>query len=263
MREKIIEARNIVNRFGAQTVHNGLNLELHEREILGLVGGSGSGKSVLLRTILGLINPTSGDVLIRGDNIADMNRAERMHLNENWGVLFQNGALFSSLNVADNIGLPIREHFPQLDQASIDKLALMKLQMVGLQPETGLKPPSALSGGMARRAGLARALALDPSILFLDEPTVGLDPIAANAFDELILSLRDMLGLSVLLITHDLDSLIKICDRIAMIVDKKIIAGTLDEMLASDHPTIKAYFHSPRMRTALATDKSQAKQKTE
>lgn len=253
----VIEVRDIVNKFGEQVVHDRLSLQLNEREILGLVGGSGSGKSVLLRTILGLIKPTSGDVLVKGENIADLDEDARMHLNENWGVLFQNGALFSSLTVADNIGLPLREHFPDLDQGTIDQLALLKLQMVGLAPEAAVKTPSALSGGMARRAGLARALALDPSILFLDEPTVGLDPIAANGFDELILSLRDMLGLSVLIITHDLDSLVKICDRIAMIVDKKVIAGTLDDMLASDNETIRAYFHSPRMRAALASDATQ------
>lgn len=243
----VIEVKNIVNRFGPQVVHNGVNMTLEPREILGLVGGSGSGKSVLMRTILGLRAPQEGEVIINGQNVHDLTPKEMLEVQKNWGVLFQSGALYSGLSVLDNIALPLRE-YSDLSAKAIEELALFRLEMVGLKAETAHKFPSELSGGMSRRAGLARALVLDPDILFLDEPTAGLDPIAAAAFDELIMSLRDVLGLSVLVITHDLDTLVTVCDRIAMLVDKKVQVGTLDDMLASDHPWIKEYFGGARMR---------------
>lgn len=244
MSEAVIEVKDLVTRFGDQVVHDHLSLTLYKNEILGLVGGSGSGKSVLLRSILGLIPVKEGTIRVK-ERDGDL---EGTH--KNWGVLFQNGALFSGLSVLDNITLPIRENF-DLPEDEMTELALKKLEMVGLKPEAALKKPSELSGGMVKRAALARALALDPDILFLDEPTAGLDPIAAASFDELIKTLRDIFGLSVLIITHDLDTLTTLCDRIAMLVDKKITAGTLEEMMQSDHPWIKEYFTGPRMRAVL------------
>lgn len=246
----LVEIENIVNRFGSQTVHDGVTLALNQNEILGLVGGSGSGKSVLLRTILGLKPPQGGHVKVSGQDIYSASPDEMFILQRQWGVLFQSGALFSGLNVLDNIALPLREH-TGLDQKTIEDIARLKLQMVGLGPEVADKKPSELSGGMSKRAGIARALALDPKILFLDEPTAGLDPIAAAAFDDLILSLRDALGLSVLIITHDLDTLTTVCDRIAVLVNKKVETGTLDDMLNSSDPWIQEYFGGKRMRAAL------------
>jgi len=241
MATPVVEVQGLVTKFGEQVVHDHLDLTLNEGEILGLVGGSGSGKSVLLRTILGLMPLREGEIRIKG---REGNEGDNY---KNWGVLFQNGALFSGLSVLDNITLPIRESF-KLPEKEMEQLALKKLEMVGLKPEVAYKKPSELSGGMVKRASLARALALDPDILFLDEPTAGLDPIAAASFDELIKTLRDIFGLSVLIITHDLDTLTTLCDRIAMLVDKKITVGTLDEMMKSDHPWIKEYFTGPRMR---------------
>jgi phospholipid/cholesterol/gamma-HCH transport system ATP-binding protein len=240
----VIEVDGLVTKFGNQVVHDHLSLTLYQNEILGLVGGSGSGKSVLLRSILGLIPVREGSIKIKGREGDDNNTYK------NWGVLFQNGALFSGLSVLDNITLPIRENF-ELPEQEMEQLALKKIEMVGLKPDVALKKPSELSGGMVKRAALARALALDPDILFLDEPTAGLDPIAAASFDELIKTLRDAFGLSVLIITHDLDTLATLCDRIAMLVDKKITAGTLDDMMQSVHPWIQEYFRGPRMRAVL------------
>ncbi|MDB5491621.1 MAG: transporter ATP-binding protein [Micavibrio sp.] len=243
----LVEVKNLINRFGTQTVHEDLCLTLDDKEILGLVGGSGSGKSVLLRSILGLNTPKSGEILIDGVNIQALSVKELLEVQKKWGVVFQNGALFSGLTVLDNVALPMRE-YTDLSPGMIEELALYKLQMVGLEPSAADKFPSSLSGGMARRVSLARALALDPKILFLDEPTAGLDPIAAAAFDNLILSLREALGLSVLVITHDLDTLVTICDRVAMLVDKHIVMGTIGDMMASEHPWIHEYFNGPRMR---------------
>lgn len=244
MEKTIIEVRGLVTRFGENVVHDHLDLTLYENEILGLVGGSGSGKSVLLRSIIGLMPVAQGTVEIKTGGSKSGN------ISENWGVLFQNGALFSSLTVLDNITLPIREYF-DLPEEEMEQLALKKLELVGLKPDAALKYPSELSGGMVKRAALARAMALDPKILFLDEPTAGLDPIAAASFDELIDNIRKIFGLSVLIITHDLDTLTGLCDRIAMLVDKKVTEGTLEEMLQSSHPWIKEYFTGPRMRAVL------------
>lgn len=244
MQKPVIEVEGLVTKFGDQVVHDDLSLTLYENEILGLVGGSGSGKSVLLRSIIGLMPVAQGTIKIRGRGGEENDRDKK------WGVLFQNGALFSGLSVLDNITLPIRENF-DLPEDEMEQLALKKLELVGLKPDVAFKKPSELSGGMVKRAALARALALDPNILFLDEPTAGLDPIAAASFDELIATLRDIFGLSVLIITHDLDTLTGLCDRIAMLVDKKITAGTLEQMMQSDHPWIKEYFTGPRMRAAM------------
>lgn len=244
MEKTVIEVKGLVTKFGDQVIHDHLDLTLYENEILGLVGGSGSGKSVLLRSIIGLMPVREGIVEIQGKG------GKNADFNKQWGVLFQNGALFSGLTVLDNITLPIRENF-DLPENEMEQLALKKMEMVGLKTEAALKKPSELSGGMVKRAALARALALDPRILFLDEPTAGLDPIAAASFDELIGTLREILGLSVLIITHDLDTLTGLCDRIAMLVDKKITTGTLQDMMQSDHPWIKEYFTGPRMRAAL------------
>ncbi|WP_395017380.1 ABC transporter ATP-binding protein [Dongia sp.] len=245
----VISLRGIVNRFGKQVVHNGVDLDVKRGEVLGIVGGSGSGKSVLLRTIIGLNRPAEGSIEVLGKSMLGMNERERREVEERWGVLFQNGALFSSLTVAENIEAPLKEH-TQLPPELRREIAELKIRLVGLAPEAGAKYPSELSGGMKKRAGLARALALDPEILFLDEPTAGLDPIGAAEFDELIQSLQRSLGLTVVMITHDLDSLAAICDRIAVLVDKKIKVGTLAELQQDDHPWIKSYFHGPRARAA-------------
>ncbi len=253
--DPVISIENLVNKFGPHSVHDGVNMTLEKDEILGLVGGSGSGKSVLLHSVLGLHTPTSGSIRIAGEPVEDLNESEWLALQRKWGVVFQKGALFSGLSTLDNIALPIREHTAISDE-NVNDLAMFKLCMVGLKPEDALKSPSELSGGMARRAALARALALDPEILFLDEPTTGLDPISAAAFDELILSLREAMDLSVFVITHDLDTLVTVCDRIAIIVDKKVVSGSLEDMMASENEWIQSYFHGPRMRAV--TDKKRA-----
>jgi phospholipid/cholesterol/gamma-HCH transport system ATP-binding protein len=245
----VIRLRGIVNRFGRQVVHDGVDLDVRRGEVMGIVGGSGTGKSVLLRTIIGLNRPAAGTIQVLGKPILDLSEAERRRIEERWGVLFQNGALFSSLTVLENIEAPIKEH-TDIPPGLRLEIAELKTRLVGLAPDAGGKYPSELSGGMRKRAGLARALALDPEILFLDEPTAGLDPIGAAEFDELIRSLRQSLGLTVVMVTHDLDSLAAICDRIAVLVDKKIKVGTLEELQRDEHPWIKAYFHGPRARAA-------------
>ena len=252
MSETIVEARNILTQFGDIIIHENLNFTVDRGEIIGLVGGSGTGKSVLLNTILGLKKPEGGDILIRGQNRSDMNTEDRNKLNNHLGVLFQGGALFSSLTVRENIMVPMREH-ADLPLSLMHELADMKINMVGLPATAGKLKPSDLSGGMRKRAGLARSLALDPAILFLDEPTAGLDPVGASAFDELILNLHDAMGLTVIMITHDLDSLFRICDRVAVLVDKKIgINDRLEKVLEYDHPWVKEYFGGPRSRAALS-----------
>ena len=247
----LIELKDVTNRFGPQVVHDGVGLTLNENETLGLVGGSGSGKSVLLRTMLGLNKPQEGQVLIDGKDFYALSAEERVDVQKKWGVLFQNGALFSGLSVLDNVALPLRE-YTRLSSKSIDDLASLKLQMVGLEADAVEKYPAALSGGMVTRAGVARALALDPELLFLDEPTGALDPQSAASIDELMQSLRQNLGLSILVITHDPNTIVNICDRIAMIVDKKVESGTLDELLKSRNPKIQDYFSGPRMKAALS-----------
>jgi phospholipid/cholesterol/gamma-HCH transport system ATP-binding protein len=247
--EPIIRVRGLVNRFGAETVHDGLDLDVRRGEVLGVVGGSGSGKSVLLRTIIGLNRPVEGKVEVFGRDVLGVSEAQRRGLEERWGVLFQDGALFSSLTVAQNIEVPIKEHF-DIPLTLMDEISAVKVGMVGLPGDAGEKYPAQLSGGMRKRAWLARALALDPEIVFLDEPTSGLDPIAAGAFDELIRDLKTSLGLTVFMVTHDLDSLFAICDRVAVLVDKKLHVGTLEQLLKDNHPWIHAYFHGPRGRAA-------------
>ncbi len=247
----LIELKSVTNRFGSQIVHDGISLELYEDETLGLVGGSGSGKSVLLRTMLGLNKPLQGEVLAAGTNLYDLSPEQRLDIQKKWGVLFQNGALFSGLSVLDNVALPLREH-SGLSPKAIDELALLKLRMAGLEAEAADKYPSALSGGMVTRAGVARAMALDPEILFLDEPTGALDPVAAASLDELMQSLHEILKLSILIITHDPNTLVTVCDRIAMIVDKKVESGTLDDMLKSTNPQVREYFSGPRVKAVLA-----------
>jgi len=247
----LVELKDVTNRFGAQVVHDGINFTLNENEVLGLVGGSGSGKTVLLRTILGLNRPKEGQVLFDGADLYALSPEERLGLQKRFGVLFQNGALFSGLTVLDNIALPLREH-TKLSAKAIEDLSFLKLQMVRLQADAVNKFPSALSGGMTTRAGVARAMALDPEILFLDEPTGALDPVSASSLDELMRDLHRILRLTLLIITHDPNTLVTVCDRIAMIVDKRVECGTLDELLGSTHPKIQEYFKGARMRAALA-----------
>jgi phospholipid/cholesterol/gamma-HCH transport system ATP-binding protein len=245
----VIRVRGLRTQFGSQVIHDGLDLDVYRGEVMGVVGGSGTGKSVLLRTIVGLTKPAGGRIEMFGVDTARLSSAEWSALRSRYGVLFQDGALFSSLTVAENIEVAMREYL-DLPQALMDELAALKVAMVGLAPDAGDKYPSELSGGMRKRAGLARALALDPEVLFLDEPTAGLDPIGAAAFDHLIRDLQQSLGLTVFMVTHDLDSLAAICDRIAVLVDKKIKAGTMADHLRDDHPWIHAYFHGPRARAA-------------
>lgn len=249
--EIVIRVRGLVNGFGDQIVHDGLDLDVRRGEILGVVGGSGTGKSVLMRSIVGLQTPRAGTIEVLGRDVATLSEAEEKDLRRRWGVLFQEGALFSALSVAENVEVPMRE-FLSLPQALMDQLAGFKLSLVGLPMGAGPKFPSELSGGMKKRAGLARSLALDPEILFLDEPTAGLDPISASAFDALIKTLKQTLGLTVFLITHDLDTLHAICDRVAVLADHKLLAtGTIPELLKFDHPWVKDYFSGPRGRSAI------------
>jgi len=248
-RRVVIRVRGLRTQFGAQVIHDGLDLDVYRGEVIGVVGGSGTGKSVLLRAIVGLSRPASGRIEMFGVDTAKLTAAEWGALRSRYGVLFQDGALFSSLTVAENIEVGMREYL-DLPQELMDELAALKVAMVGLPPDAGAKYPSELSGGMRKRAGLARALALDPEVLFLDEPTAGLDPIGAAAFDQLIRDLQQSLGLTVFMVTHDLDSLAAICDRIAVLVDKKIKTGTMADHLRDDHPWIHAYFHGPRARAA-------------
>ncbi len=257
--EPIITVRGLRNAFGEQVIHEDLDLTVCRGEILGVVGGSGTGKSVLMRSIIGLQKPEAGEVEVLGENMIDRDEDEAKNIRRRWGILFQNGALFSTLTVAENVEVPIREYFPFIDEPLLDEIASYKIAMSGLPANAGPKFPSELSGGMIKRAGLARALALDPELLFLDEPTAGLDPIAAAGFDELIRSLQRKLDLTVFLITHDLDTLYAICDRVAVLADRKVIAvGTIPELLALDHPWIQEYFNGPRGRAAADTAEEHA-----
>jgi phospholipid/cholesterol/gamma-HCH transport system ATP-binding protein len=247
----VIRVRGLVNRFGAQLVHDGVDLDVRRGEILGVVGGSGTGKSVLMRSILGLREPDDGQIEVLGVDARSSDPASRLHSERNTGVLFQDGALFSSLTVGENVQVPLKEHHRELPERWHYELALLKVKLAGLPADAINKLPSQLSGGMRKRAGLARALALDPPLLFLDEPTAGLDPIGAAAFDRLIKTLQEALGLTVFLITHDLDTLYAICDRVAVLADKKVIANApLHEIEQLDHPWIQEYFHGPRARAA-------------
>ncbi len=249
-REIAIRVRGLCTRFGKNIVHDNLDLDVYKGEIIGVVGGSGTGKSVLLKAIIGLVKPTAGDIEFFGEHILDLNQAEWQQVARRWGVLFQDGALFSSLTVAQNIQVPLREHL-NLPQKLMDEIAAYKISMVGLPPDAGPKFPSELSGGMRKRAGLARALAQDPEILFLDEPTAGLDPIGAAAFDQLIKQLKETLGLTIFLVTHDLDTLHAVCDRIAVLAEKRVmVVGSMADMLEQTHPWIREYFHGPRARAA-------------
>jgi len=246
-----IRVHGIRNVFGEHVIHDGLDLEVRKGEIIGVVGGSGTGKSVLMRTIIGLQTPESGTIEVLGQSITDAVDDADIDIRSRWGVLFQGGALFSTLTVAENVEVPLREFYPEISDDLRHEIARYKVLLSGLPAEATSKYPSELSGGMRKRAGLARALSLDPELLFLDEPTAGLDPIGAAAFDQLILQLQQTLGLTVFLITHDLDTLYEICDRVAVLADHKVIAvGTIPELLALDHPWIQEYFNGPRGRAA-------------
>ena len=247
----VIRVRGLRNRFGDQVVHDDLDLDVRPGEILGVVGGSGSGKSVLMRSIIGLREPDAGSIEVLGVDGRSREDAARQHIERNTGVLFQDGALFSSLTVGENVQVPLKEHHPDLPETLLYELALLKVKLSGLPPDALDKLPSQLSGGMRKRAGLARALALDPPLLFLDEPTAGLDPIGADAFDRLTRTLQQALGLTVFLITHDLDTLYAICDRVAVLAEKRVIAvGPIDEIERLDHPWVQEYFNGPRGRAA-------------
>ncbi|MBU3028904.1 ABC transporter ATP-binding protein [Paracoccus marinaquae] len=252
--ENVIEVRGLQTRFGSHVVHDGLDLDVRRGEILGVVGGSGTGKSVLLRSIVGLNRPSAGSIRVFGMDLDELTGEAREALEQRWGVMFQDGALFSALNVRENVEVPLRA-VPGLGDDRRRALAELKVAMAGLPRLANDKFPSDLSGGMRKRAGLARALALDPEIVFLDEPTAGLDPIGASAFDRLIVALRDTLNLSVFMVTHDLDTLHACCDRIAVLAEKRVLTtGTMAEMLKIDHPWVHEYFHGPRARAAQPLD---------
>ena len=241
----IIEVRGLVNRFGAQVVHDGLDMTVEPREVFGIVGGSGSGKSVLLRTILGLQRPQAGEVRLMGRDLTHLSFEELKQVKAGYGVTFQQGALFSALTVLQNVQLPMLEHL-SLSPRALEELARLKVRLVGLPEDAGGKYPAQLSGGMIKRAALARALALDPALLMLDEPTAGLDPISAAAFDELLMDLRQQLGLTVVMITHDLDTIFRTCNRVGVIIDRKMTSDTLEGIVNNPHPWIQAYFHGER-----------------
>ena len=248
-RDVVLRLRDIRTQFGSNVVHDKLDFDMFRGEIVGLVGGSGTGKSVLLRTIIGLNRAHRGRIEMLGVDTSELSARDLRALQARTGVQFQDGALFSSLSVAENIMVPIREH-AGLDEETMRAIAALKIALAGLPPDTGGKVPAELSGGMRKRASLARALALDPELLFLDEPTAGLDPIGAAHYDELVKSLQASLGLSILMVTHDLDSLYAACDRVAVLLDKRVVVGTMEEMLAYDHPWVREYFHGPRGRAA-------------
>jgi phospholipid/cholesterol/gamma-HCH transport system ATP-binding protein len=254
-RDVVLSARGVTVSFGSKVVLDKLDLDIYRGEILGFVGASGAGKSVLMRTVLRLLPRQGGMIKILGEDYDSLDEPERNKLDMRLGVLFQQGALFSSLTVKENIQVPMREYL-DLPAALMDELAHLKIRMVGLAADAADKYPSELSGGMIKRAALARALALDPDLVFLDEPTSGLDPIGAAEFDELIAKLRDTLGLTVYMVTHDLDSLFSVCDRIAVLGQKRVLVeGTIDDMLACDEPWVKSYFRGKRARSIVPTDR--------
>lgn len=259
MSECVIRIRGLDNRFGSHWVHQNLDLDMLRGEILGVVGGSGTGKSVLLRSIVGLLRPSAGTIEVFGRSLLSLSGNERSQMERRFGVLFQRGALFSSLNLQENVALPLIEHIG-LGHGEAESLARLKLSLAGLPPEAALKMPAELSGGMVKRAALARALALDPEVLFLDEPTAGLDPIGAAAFDRLVMTLRDALGLSVFLVTHDLDTLYTACDRVAVLSQRRVlVADRLEVVEATEDDWIADYFHGPRGRAALRTTQRAAR----
>jgi phospholipid/cholesterol/gamma-HCH transport system ATP-binding protein len=243
--DAVVEVQGLVNRFGSQIVHDGLDMTVLRGEVFGIVGGSGSGKSVLLRTILGLQRPQAGEVRLMGRPLRQLTVAELKEIKAGYGVTFQQGALFSALTVLQNVQLPMIEHL-SLSPRALEELALLKVRLVGLPDEAARKYPAQLSGGMIKRAALARALALDPALLMLDEPTAGLDPISAAAFDELLMDLREQLGLTVIMITHDLDTIFRTCNRVGVIIDRKMTSDSLAGISANPHPWIQAYFHGER-----------------
>jgi phospholipid/cholesterol/gamma-HCH transport system ATP-binding protein len=242
-----VEVRGLVNRFGSQVVHDGLDMTVEPAEIFGIVGGSGAGKSVLLRSVLGLQRPVAGTVRLNGEDVTRMTQRQLRAVKADYGVTFQEGALFSALTVQQNVQLPMLEYL-DLPDSDLDELAMLKVRMVGLPADAAAKYPAQLSGGMIKRAALARALALDPQLLFLDEPTAGLDPISAAAFDELLLYLHQHLHLTVVMITHDLDTIFRTCNRVGVIVDRHMVSDTLAGIMDNPHPWIQAYFHGVRAR---------------
>lgn len=247
-----IVVEGLGNAFGEQVIHENLDLKVRRGEILGVVGGSGTGKSVLMRSIIGLQTPSAGDIKVFGRSMTDAEPDEEIGVRNRWGVLFQGGALFSTLTVGENVQVPLKQFYPEIPEQLLEEIARYKVMLSGLPEEAVSKYPSELSGGMKKRAGLARALALDPELLFLDEPTAGLDPIGAAAFDNLTRELKATLGLTVFLITHDLDTLHEICDRVAVLADKRVIAvDTVPNLMELDHPWIQEYFNGPRGRAAL------------
>jgi len=248
--ENVIEMRGVTTRFGAHVVHENLDFEVRRGEIIAVVGGSGSGKSTLLREIILLQKPDAGSIRVLGEDITRISEAAALDLRRRWGVMFQRGGLFGSLNVLENIGLPLREH-TDLSDTLIDQIAALKLSLTGLEADAAKKFPSELSGGMLKRAALARALALDPELLFLDEPTAGLDPASADGVDQLVLKMRDTFGLTVVVITHDLDLLWSIADRVAMLGEHQVLAvGTMEELTHSELPAVREYFEGARTAAA-------------
>ncbi len=248
--ETVLEVRDLHTRFGTAVVHDGVSLEVRRGEVFAIAGASGCGKSTLLREIILLHRPDAGAIRVFGRDVVGLDEDAALELRRRWGVLFERGALFGSLTVTDNVGLPLREH-TRLGERAVAGIAALKIALTGLPSSAGPKYPSELSGGMRKRAALARALALDPELLILDEPTAGLDPLSASGLDELVRRLRDLLGLTILVVTHDLDLLWRVADRVAFLADGRVVGvGTMQELSRSDHPVVREYFEGPRGRAA-------------